>query len=64
MPTMQPLNVRLPREQLAWLDGLRKGPIVTRSEALRHIVDEAMKRDARRRPALASKVRQVARSDA
>ena len=55
---LQPLPVRLSREQVNWLDGLIAGPIVTRSEALRHVVADAMKRDARRRRALTRKIHQ------
>ena len=54
--SLQPLPVRLSREQVEWLDGLITGPIVTRSEALRHVVADAMKRDARRRRALTRKI--------
>jgi Arc/MetJ-type ribon-helix-helix transcriptional regulator len=57
MDQMQPINVRLSPEQRAWLDEMRGGPIVTRSEALRHVLADAMQRDARRRRALTSKIR-------
>jgi hypothetical protein len=54
---LQPLPARLSRDQIAWLDTLVAGPIVSRSEALRHVVADAMKRDARRRRALTAKIR-------
>jgi hypothetical protein len=50
--------VRLSTEQVKWLDSLITGPIVTRSEALRHVVADAMKRDSHRRNALARKILQ------
>lgn len=55
--SLRPLPVRLSATQIEWLDTLVTGPIVTRSEALRHVVADAMKRDARRRRALTRKVR-------
>lgn len=58
---LQPLPVRLSPEQLDWLDGLIQGPIVSRSEALRHVVADAMRRDQRRRRALQ---RRMAQADA
>lgn len=48
MAQLVPVPVRLSPAQLAWLDTHRKGPIVTRSEAIRHLIAAAMKRDARR----------------
>lgn len=57
--SLRPLPVRLSEAQVAWLDSLVAGPIVTRSEALRHVVNEAMQRDARRRRALTRKTRQA-----
>lgn len=48
MEPMLTLNVRFSREQVEWLDARRQGPIVTRSEVLRHLVADAMACDRRR----------------
>lgn len=45
MAQMLTLNVRFSREQVEWLDTLRRGPLVTRSEVLRHVVADAMARE-------------------
>lgn len=45
---MQPVNVRLPDDQIAWLDSQRQDPFVTRSEVLRHVVADSMARDRQR----------------
>lgn len=56
--SLKSFPVRLSIEQVKWLDSLITGPIVTRSEALRHVVADAMKRDSQRRSALARKILQ------
>jgi Arc/MetJ-type ribon-helix-helix transcriptional regulator len=48
MPPKQPHTFRLPDEQLAWLDSQCVGPVVSRSEALRHAVQVAMELDRQR----------------
>lgn len=45
MALSHPIPVRLPQEQLTWLDGKRRGPITTRAQALRLVLDEAMDRE-------------------
>ena len=57
MAQMQPINVRLPEEQRVWLDGMCGGAILSRSDAIRHVLEDAMKRDTRRRRALTRKIR-------
>lgn len=56
MDLMHPVPVRFSRDQLAWLDSQRHGPIVTRSEVLRHLVADAMERDRRRLKAVERRV--------
>jgi hypothetical protein len=46
MALADPLPVRLPPEQLEWLDSLCSGPITTRAEALRHVLAKAILTDA------------------
>jgi len=57
MDLADPFRIRLAVEQIEWLDSLRGGPITTRAQALRHVLNEAMRRDIRRRRAIASKIR-------
>lgn len=58
MALADPLPVRLPPEQLEWLDSLCSGPITTRAEALRHVLAKAMASDLRRRRAAARRQQQ------
>jgi hypothetical protein len=48
MALSHPIPVRLPQEQLTWLDGKRRGPTTTRAQALRLVLDEAMRRELTR----------------
>lgn len=43
-----PVPCRLTVEQVNWLDAQRVGPVVSRSEALRHAVQVAMELDQQR----------------
>lgn len=57
MDLSSPFRIRLATEQIEWLDSLRGGPITTRAQALRHVLNEAMRRDIRRRKATAERVK-------
>ena len=50
MELADPFRIRLARDQIAWLDSLKGGPVTTRAQALRQVLDEAIRRDQRRRP--------------
>jgi len=47
MPLANPIPVRLLPAQLRWLDDQIRGPITTRSEALRHALTRVMVAEAR-----------------
>ena len=48
---MIPLHISLTREQIDWLDSQKGGAIVSRSEAVRHVIQSAMAPRRGRRPA-------------
>ena len=63
MDRPQPLlhrHARLSEEQIAWVGGFVGGPIVSWSEALRHVVSQAMARDMKPR----KRIRLRTRADA
>lgn len=62
MDLMHPVPVRFSRDQIDWLDSQRRGPVVTRSEVLRHLVADAMARDRRRIRAVQRRVAEAAAS--
>jgi hypothetical protein len=48
MELANPFRIRLAAEHLTWLDSRRSASITSRAQALRLVLDEAMKRDQRR----------------
>jgi hypothetical protein len=51
MELANPFRIRLATEHLIWLDSRRSATVTSRAQALRLVLDEAMKRDQRRQKA-------------
>lgn len=43
MGLSDPFRIRLARDHVEWLDSLRGGAITTRAQALRQVLDDAMR---------------------
>lgn len=61
MELSDPFRIRLAVEHIQWLDSRRDAAITTRAQALRVVLNEAMRRD-RRRQAAARRQQQRARA--
>jgi hypothetical protein len=61
MPLPDPINLRLSEAHMAFLDKIRdRHSDVTRSAAIRRVLDDAMARDRRRLQAAQRRVSQIA----
>ena len=51
MGLSDPFRIRLAADHVRWLDSLKTGPITTRAQALRQVLDAAMKADQQQQQA-------------